>query len=174
MRLLERIPSASRLPIPMHSHLCGFLRAMSHKDAPIGGDIRQLTGLRGIAVLDVALRHYGLNEIPGLRLFSFADPAVNLFFCLFVAPNINPRTICTTCCGHCCYRWRSRSYRSTGSRCPPAAPSSDGRQQETLIWTRASISRNRYLSGLCKAEARKTAMPRLQAITSLVLIPFIR
>jgi peptidoglycan/LPS O-acetylase OafA/YrhL len=46
------------------------------------GDIRQLTGLRGIVALNVALSHYGLNLIPGFRLFSFAQPAVDLFFCL--------------------------------------------------------------------------------------------
>ncbi len=49
---------------------------------PLRGDIRQLTGLRGIVALDVALSHYGLNQIPGLRLLSFANPAVDLFFCL--------------------------------------------------------------------------------------------
>ena len=49
---------------------------------PLRHDIRQLTGLRGVVALDVALSHYGLNQVPGLRLLSFANPAVDLFFCL--------------------------------------------------------------------------------------------
>jgi peptidoglycan/LPS O-acetylase OafA/YrhL len=49
---------------------------------PIRNDIRQLTGLRGIAALDVALTHYGMNMIPGARLFAFGNAAVDVFFCL--------------------------------------------------------------------------------------------
>ncbi len=49
---------------------------------PLQSEIRQLTGLRGIVALDVAASHYGLNQVPFLRLLSFANPAVDLFFCL--------------------------------------------------------------------------------------------
>ncbi len=58
------------------------MQPLRSDDAPLQGDIRQLTGLRGVVALDVAVSHYGLNQIPGLRLLSFANPAVDLFFCL--------------------------------------------------------------------------------------------
>lgn len=50
--------------------------------APVRGDIRQLTGLRGLAALDVVLTHYGIQQLPGIGLFGFGNVAVDLFFCL--------------------------------------------------------------------------------------------
>ena len=50
--------------------------------APVRGDIRQLTGLRGLAALDVVLTHYGVQQLPGIGLFGFGNVAVDLFFCL--------------------------------------------------------------------------------------------
>ena len=50
--------------------------------APVRGDIRQLTGLRGLAALDVVLTHYGIQQLPGVGLFGFGNVAVDLFFCL--------------------------------------------------------------------------------------------
>ncbi len=55
---------------------------ISPDEAPVRGDIRQLTGLRGVAALNVALTHYGLNALPGGRLVAFGNSAVDLFFCL--------------------------------------------------------------------------------------------
>ncbi len=50
--------------------------------APVRGDIRQLTGLRGLAALDVVLTHYGIQQLPGIGLFGFGNVAVDVFFCL--------------------------------------------------------------------------------------------
>ncbi len=45
-------------------------------------EVRQLTGLRGLAALDVMLSHYGLWKIPALQPLVFNNAAVDLFFCL--------------------------------------------------------------------------------------------
>jgi peptidoglycan/LPS O-acetylase OafA/YrhL len=50
--------------------------------APLRHDIRQLTGLRGIMALDVVLSHYGLGNIGDMRMFTFGNAAVDVFFCL--------------------------------------------------------------------------------------------
>jgi len=45
-------------------------------------DIRQLTGLRGVAALSVALVHLGFMRFAVVRFWEFHDQAVDLFFCL--------------------------------------------------------------------------------------------
>jgi len=45
-------------------------------------EIRQLTGLRGIAALTVALVHLHADRFALVRFFEFHDQAVDLFFCL--------------------------------------------------------------------------------------------
>jgi peptidoglycan/LPS O-acetylase OafA/YrhL len=45
-------------------------------------DIRQLTGLRGVAALSVALVHLHFDKFALVRFFEFHDQAVDLFFCL--------------------------------------------------------------------------------------------
>jgi peptidoglycan/LPS O-acetylase OafA/YrhL len=52
------------------------------KAGSVHGDIRQLTGLRGFAALNVALMHYGLGETSGFQPFIFGNAAVDVFFCL--------------------------------------------------------------------------------------------
>jgi len=47
-----------------------------------GREIKQLTGLRGIAALDVVIGHYNIHASSLLRLVSFGNVAVDLFFCL--------------------------------------------------------------------------------------------
>jgi peptidoglycan/LPS O-acetylase OafA/YrhL len=44
--------------------------------------IRQLTGLRGVAALSVALVHLHFDKFAVVRFFEFHDQAVDLFFCL--------------------------------------------------------------------------------------------
>ncbi len=46
------------------------------------GEVRSLTGLRGVAAVDVMLNHYNLQHYAVVRLFEFHNPAVDLFFCL--------------------------------------------------------------------------------------------
>jgi len=48
----------------------------------IRDEIRQLTGLRGVAALSVALVHLGFARFALVRFFEFHDQAVDLFFCL--------------------------------------------------------------------------------------------
>jgi peptidoglycan/LPS O-acetylase OafA/YrhL len=45
-------------------------------------EIRQLTGLRGVLALDVALGHLESSYIPVVDLFVFHNAAVDIFFCL--------------------------------------------------------------------------------------------
>jgi len=47
-----------------------------------GGEIRQLTGIRGIAACSVVLVHLGFDRYAAVRFFEFHDQAVDLFFCL--------------------------------------------------------------------------------------------
>ena len=48
-----------------------------------GGELRALTGLRGIAALNVAMAHYGLPVFAAVNgLFFWHNLAVDLFFCL--------------------------------------------------------------------------------------------
>jgi peptidoglycan/LPS O-acetylase OafA/YrhL len=49
---------------------------------PARADIRQLTGLRGLAALDVVLSHYNEEKVPFLRVLEIHNQAVDLFFCL--------------------------------------------------------------------------------------------
>ncbi len=46
------------------------------------GEIRALTGLRGIAAFDVVLGHYNIHNLYYLGLFVFHDAAVDIFFAL--------------------------------------------------------------------------------------------
>jgi peptidoglycan/LPS O-acetylase OafA/YrhL len=46
------------------------------------GEIRALTGLRGVAAVDVMLSHYNAPGFSILRFIEFHNPAVDLFFCL--------------------------------------------------------------------------------------------
>jgi peptidoglycan/LPS O-acetylase OafA/YrhL len=46
------------------------------------GENRQLTGLRGIAALDVMISHYNADSVPFLHWIEFHNAAVDLFFCL--------------------------------------------------------------------------------------------
>jgi peptidoglycan/LPS O-acetylase OafA/YrhL len=46
------------------------------------GEIRQLTGVRGVAALSVALVHLHFDRFGWVRFFEFHDQAVDLFFCL--------------------------------------------------------------------------------------------
>jgi len=48
----------------------------------IRNEIRQLTGLRGIAALSVALVHLGFARFALVQFWEFHDQAVDLFFCL--------------------------------------------------------------------------------------------
>ena len=48
----------------------------------IRDEIRQLTGLRGVAALSVALVHLGFARFTVVRFCEFHDQAVDLFFCL--------------------------------------------------------------------------------------------
>ncbi len=73
---------AAQPTLPVDRGDRALVRGAFHEGPPLRDDIRQLTGLRGIVALDVTLSHYGLNQVPGLRLLSFANPAVDLFFCL--------------------------------------------------------------------------------------------
>lgn len=45
-------------------------------------EVRSLTGLRGVAAVDVMLNHYNLQHYAVVGLFAFHNPAVDLFFCL--------------------------------------------------------------------------------------------
>ena len=46
------------------------------------GEVRALTGLRGIAALNVVLGHYDIHAIPWLHMFIAHDAAVDMFFAL--------------------------------------------------------------------------------------------
>ena len=46
------------------------------------GEVRSLTGLRGIAAFDVVLGHYNIHGLYYLGLFVFHDAAVDVFFAL--------------------------------------------------------------------------------------------
>ena len=48
----------------------------------IGREIRQLTGLRGLAALDVMMGHYNQEQVTVLHWLEFQNAAVDLFFCL--------------------------------------------------------------------------------------------
>ncbi len=45
-------------------------------------EIRQLTGLRGLAALDVMMGHYNQEQVPFLHWLEFQNAAVDIFFCL--------------------------------------------------------------------------------------------
>lgn len=45
-------------------------------------EVRALTGLRGVAALDVVIGHYNIHMNAFIHPFDFADSAVDLFFCL--------------------------------------------------------------------------------------------
>lgn len=66
---------------------------MTYDSANLGGkasipnpmpsnEVRALTGLRGVAALDVMIGHYDIHNIPFIHAFVFNDPAVDIFFCL--------------------------------------------------------------------------------------------
>ena len=48
----------------------------------IRGEVRQLTGLRGLAALDVMMGHYNEEQVPFLHWLEFTNAAVDIFFCL--------------------------------------------------------------------------------------------
>ncbi|GAB0120167.1 acyltransferase family protein [Acidisoma sp. 7E03] len=45
-------------------------------------EVRALTGLRGLAALNVMIGHYDIHSLPFLHCFDFTDAAVDVFFCL--------------------------------------------------------------------------------------------
>lgn len=56
--------------------------ASQHTGHAIGVEVRQLTGLRGLAALDVMMGHYNQEQVPLLHWLEFQNAAVDVFFCL--------------------------------------------------------------------------------------------
>ncbi len=56
--------------------------APQHGGHALGVEVRQLTGLRGLAALDVMMGHYNQEQVRFLHWLEFQNAAVDVFFCL--------------------------------------------------------------------------------------------
>ena len=95
------------------------------------GELRSLTGLRGIAALNVALAHFELPAFSSVNeLFSWYNQAVDLFFCL------SGFTLALVC------ERREQSFANWRSLCRRAI-----RPHISALSRHAAVGRARQISG---------------------------